>query len=336
MSMLSRGPQIDEFLKDLFLVLENTCDIVFFSHENMDPDAIGSIIGMIGFLEASFASKFNYLVFPPRISKLSRKVIDALQFNISTIETIPSTDFLPILVDSQNISNVIKNDEILSKSLQERSIIIDHHFAESSLTYRFGYIDSTSQSACEIIQSFFQARAIEPVEPFNRALLAGILYDSGFLKYAQNSTVHAVDQLLGTDFTLNDIRQMLNDSMDLSERIARLKAGIRCNLTKIGETVIATSEVSTFEASACRGLIGLGADIAMVLAQNKGEVRISARQTDDCHVQHGLNLAVIMQAIAPVIGGSGGGHELAAAANGTKDGAEGLKKAIKLIEQELG
>lgn len=334
--MLSRGTLTDVFLNDFFLVLENTWDIIFFSHDNMDPDAIGSIIGMIGFLETSSTSKFNYRVFPPKISKLSRKVLDALQFVMPTIETIPSDDFLPILVDSQNVSNVIKNDENASKGLQERAIIIDHHFAESGLNFRLGCIDSTSQSTCEIILSFFQARGIVPAEPFNRALLAGILYDSGFLKYAKNSTVHAVDQLLGTNLEINDVRQILNDTMDLSERIARLKAGIRCNLIKKGETVIASSEVSTFEASACRGLIGLGADIALVLAQNKGDVRISARQTDECHVQHGLNLAAIMQAIAPIMGGSGGGHALAAAANGTKDGVEGLKKAIKMIEQELG
>jgi bifunctional oligoribonuclease and PAP phosphatase NrnA len=326
--------QFAPFLKDFFLAIGNASEVVLISHENMDPDAIGSIAGIIDLLEDNLPPGTSLGVYPDSVSKLSRKLLDTWQINLPFIQDLPHSEFLPVLLDTQNASTVLKSSTDDVEKLQARSIIIDHHQSQG-IPSRMSLIASDVQANCEIIVSLYQALGKLPRSPANRALLSGILFDSNSLRYARNSTIRAVALLLESGLDLEEFKGMMTDTMDVSERIARLKAGMRSTMVHVGNAVIVSSEVSTFEASACRGLIGLGADIALVLAEKKGEVRISARQTGECHKAYHVNLANIMRSIAGTIGGTGGGHELAAAANGLKDGASGLKEAIKAIEDTI-
>jgi nanoRNase/pAp phosphatase (c-di-AMP/oligoRNAs hydrolase) len=334
MQLPADDSQLASFLKEFFLAIEKASELVLISHENMDPDAVGSIAGIIDLIEGIAPRDASIGVYPPSVSKLSRKMLDTWQIDLPFIQTLPASDFLPIMLDTQNAATVLKASTDGIEALQARSIIIDHHQAQG-LPSRLSLIDSNVQANCEIVVSLYQALGKLPRSPTNRALLGGILFDSSSLRYARNGTIRAVNALLESGLNLEDFKGLMVDAMDVSERIARLKAGTRCTLTRAGNAVIASSAVSTFEASACRGLIGLGADIALVLAENKGEVRISARQTADCHKAYRVNLASIMQSIAGTMGGTGGGHELAAAASGSRDGASGLKEAIKAIEDTI-
>ncbi len=331
MQLTPDGSQIVTFLKEFFRVVANSQNIVLMSHENMDLDAVGSIAGIIDLIDGVAPRGASIGVFPPSVSKLSRKWLDAWQIALPFVQALPAVDFLPILLDTQNTNTVLKDGSPSIEAMQTRSIIIDHH-QNQGLPSRLSFIDSDVQANCEIVVNMCRALGKMPRPQANRALLAGILFDSGNLRYARNGTIRAVNALLDSGLVIEEFRGLLTEAMDVSERIARLKAGMRCSLTRISDVVVASSEVSTFEASACRGLIGLGADISIVLAGNKGEVRISARQTGECHKAHRVNLASIMHSIAGTIGGTGGGHELAAAASGSRDGAKGLKEAIKAIE----
>nr|MDO8118904.1 DHHA1 domain-containing protein [Candidatus Sigynarchaeota archaeon] len=322
---------IDSFLKDFSHVIAKSPEIVLISHENMDPDAVGSIAGIMGLVEGVAPRGASIKVFPPSVSKLSRKLLDTWQIALPFIQALPDSDFLPIMLDTQNIATVIKTTPLNVEALQSRSIIIDHH-QNQGLPSQLGFIDSNVQANCEIVVNMYRVLGKPLGFPINRALLAGILFDSGNLRYARNVTIRAVASLLDSGLDIADFKGLMVETMDISERIARLKAGMRCSLIRIGDVIIASSEVSTFEASACRGLIGLGADISIVLAENKGDVRISARQTGECQKAYRVDLASIMHSISETIGGTGGGHELAAAASGSKNGASALKEAIKAIE----
>ncbi len=334
MQLPADDKQFVSFLKDFFLAIEKASEIVLISHENMDPDAIGSIAGIIDLIEGVTPRGTSIGVYPPSVSKISRRLLDTWQIDLPFLQALPVSDFLPIMLDTQNAATVLKAATNDIETLQARSIIIDHHQAQG-LPSRLCLIASDVQANCEIVVNLYQTLGKLPRLPINRALLGGILFDSSSLRYARNGTIRAVNALLESGLNLEDFKGLMVDAMDTSERIARLKAGMRCTLTRTGNAVIASSEVSTFEASACRGLIGLGADIALVLAENKGEVRISARQTAECHKTYRVNLASVMQSIAGIMGGTGGGHELAAAANGSRDGANGLKEAIKAIEDTI-
>lgn len=327
----TNNPLIASFLKDFFLEVERASSIVLISHDNMDPDAIGSIVGIIDLIKNVIPGSKTIGVHPPSISKLSRRLLDTWNIDLPFVTDLPASDFLPVLLDTQNVATTIKASAGEIEALQARCVIVDHHQPQG-LTSRLSLITSDVQANCEIVIQFFQVLEKQPNSIAANALMAGIWFDSSSLRYARESTVRCVNFLLDTGVRIEDFKGMMNEPMDISERIARLKAGMRCTLTRAGNVIIATSEVSTFEASACRGLIGLGADIAMVLAESKGEARISARQTAECHKTYKINLASIMRSIAGTLNGTGGGHELAAAASGPGDGATSLKEAIKNIE----
>lgn len=327
----SGGTRLASFLEGFFRVVAESQEIVLISHENMDLDAVGSIAGVLDLIDAVAPRGASICVYPPSVSKLSRKWLDAWQISLPFVQELPAVEFLPIMLDAQNASTVLKGSSPGIEALQARSIIIDHH-QDQGLPSRLSLIDNKVQANCEIVVAMYQALGKVPGARVNRALMAGVLFDSANLRYARNGTIRVVNTLLDSGLAIEEFRGLMSESMDVSERIARLKAGMRCSLTRLSDVILAASEVSTFEASACRGLISLGADISVVLAENKGDVRISARQTGECHKAHGVNLATVMRGIAGTIGGTGGGHELAAAASGSRDGARGLKEAIKAIE----
>ncbi|MFX1264814.1 MAG: DHHA1 domain-containing protein, partial [Promethearchaeota archaeon] len=124
---------------------------------------------------------------------------------------------------------------------------------------------------------------------------------------------------------------------DRSERIARLKAAGRLNVHTFDDWIIATTKVKAFEASACRGLIDLGADVAIVGGVTaNGEVRLSSRSTRDFSTMTGVNLGTdVMEPLGELIGGEGGGHANAAGANGTRNRDDALERSIELIRAAL-
>ncbi|MFX0099395.1 MAG: bifunctional oligoribonuclease/PAP phosphatase NrnA [Candidatus Hodarchaeota archaeon] len=324
--------RVKDFFQELLLLLDEHDTIVFISHDNMDPDAVGSILGMVGLLEQTCSMEFSWVVFPDTISKLSKNLLEATNIDLEMVEKLPKDDFLPILLDVQNIGTLLDDDPGIVKDIQSRAVIIDHHQPEDNLDSRLKFIDNDAQSNCELIFYLYEYNGASLKPPCSFALLAGILYDSGFFRFTNNRTLKASTSILESGVEIEDVRRILRVKMDVSERIARLKAGSRVEYVKIGSVVIAYSNVSMYEASACRGLVSLGADIALVLAEKDGQIRISARQTEECLRSYDVNLGIVMQEVGEFIGGTGGGHDMAAAANGTTDGPGGLKKAIKIIE----
>jgi len=298
----------------------------------MDPDAIGSIVGLSQLIEEMVPANRAIKVFPSAISKVSRKLLASLGLELEFVDDLSSDGMLPVLLDIQQLRGSTGDSEA---TWQPFSVIIDHHQEKPDLVCALKFLDANVQSNCEIVYKFYKSLGITPHEPSASALLAGLLADSGFLRYGENSTIAAAFELLQTGIEVGSVRRMITERMDMPERMARLKAGNRVTIAKVGDILIASSEVSSFEASACRGLIGLGADVAVVLSETKHEVRISARQNDDVRAEFGVNLAEIMQSVGDTIGGSGGGHVVAAAANGTVNGKEGLAQAAELVERVI-
>ncbi|MHA2193127.1 MAG: DHHA1 domain-containing protein [Candidatus Thorarchaeota archaeon] len=124
---------------------------------------------------------------------------------------------------------------------------------------------------------------------------------------------------------------------DRSERIARLKAAGRLQVHNMNNWIVATSKIGAYEASACRAMIEIGADVAIVAGKtSKGVVRFSSRSNRHFSSETGVNLGTdVMEHIGKIIGGEGGGHANAAGANGTKNRSEGMAKAIELLQSAI-
>jgi nanoRNase/pAp phosphatase (c-di-AMP/oligoRNAs hydrolase) len=166
-------------------------------------------------------------------------------------------------------------------------------------------------------------------------LLTGLIFDTRRFYFADVLTLQAAIKLIKYGADYEQCIKALLMRPDRSERIARLKAAGRVNLYTIGDWVIVTSKINAFEASVCRALIDMGADVAIVGGiPSKDVARISSRSTREFSTATAINLGKdVMEPLGDIIGGKGGGHANAAGANGTKCLEEAIIKSVELIRK---
>jgi len=135
-----------------------------------------------------------------------------------------------------------------------------------------------------------------------------------------------------------ELLQGLEIRMDLSERIARLKAAARLKIYRVGDWLIAVSRLSSFQSSSARSLVTLGAHVAIVGGESENGITVSFRALRDFIEATGINLGKDIAArIGSEFGGHGGGHSSAAKAYCVKGSLEEiLRRCVELIEEKLG
>jgi hypothetical protein len=161
-------------------------------------------------------------------------------------------------------------------------------------------------------------------------------YPLPVLRLARLEEFEALVKLLRTGARMDEVLALIETPQDLSERVACLKAASRATIYKLDEIYVAFSRVHSHEAAACRGLIKLGADIAVVAAEKRDEIRISSRGRQS---MAGLvDLAEIFKGLGEIIGGTGGGHDLAGSANGSdaKSRDSAFRYILKALEERTG
>ncbi|MHA1408979.1 MAG: DHH family phosphoesterase [Candidatus Odinarchaeia archaeon] len=302
-------------------------------HENGDPDAIGSSIALSEILRKKYNCKIQILF--ESINKVSSKIIDYLGLNMENyVDFEGDFDYL-FLVDTNNLIQLgdvlYKPDKLNKKSV----IIIDHHPPHKDIN-EFSYyhfIDPSYSSTCEILYRIGEEIGFNFSRTVKFLLLAGMIYDSRHFILANKQTFKMAYTLLDDEISYKEIINLLNQSKDKSEKIARLKTAKRAEFYEIDDKwILAISYVSSFEASASRALVDLGADIAVVIGTERDKLRISARSTNQFYDATSFHLGKdLMENIGPIIKGKGGGHSTAAGCNGTGSVEDVVKKIFKII-----
>ena len=160
-----------------------------------------------------------------------------------------------------------------------------------------------------------------------------MIFDTRRFFYADSETLAAAIELIEAGAEYEKCVKSLLIKPDRSERIARLKAAGRVKVHLIGDWIVAISKIKAFEASACRGLIELGADVAIVGGSPSTDVvRFSSRSTRDFYEKTGVSLGSdLMEPLGQLIEGEGGGHANAAGANGKKNFEKAMDRSVELI-----
>ena len=271
--------------------------------------------------------------------------------------------------DCKNYDNIILvetsvPEQLVSVKNLRADIIIDHHPQGKLVSQaKYFYIDENAKSAAQIIflilkelgnmtaqsagkgdmaarsagKDNITAKQVLIDKKIATAIACGIVADSAHLRLAGITELEIRIELLKTGISLQDILTIIESPSDASEHTACLKAAMRMEVWKIGDALVAISRVVSHEAAACRGLIRLGADVAVVVAEREKEVRISSRGKNWIK-DKGVDLSVIFKGVGEIIGGSGGGHDLAGSANGPDRKA--IKKAtlhvVHALEEKFG
>lgn len=274
-------------------------NILYVCHRNADPDAVGSaytlaeaVGGTIGVVDDC--------------NRVAANLIDKLDIPVVLCPN-PDDYDITVVVDTSTRGQL--NDLKL-----EKFCLIDHHSTTALLDDAEFYIHEETTSTVEIIFRILNAAGI-PISPkMGLAMITGIITDTGHLKHANSSTFKTLSGIMevsGVDY-FDALELMAATPQDISIRIAMLKAAMRCEVERVGDCLIATTNVSSFGGAAASMLTNIGADIAFVGSVKDGSsVRVSGRAKRDM-ILSGVNLGKLMEDVGDKYNGTGGGHSGAA------------------------
>ncbi len=320
-------------LQDFFNRFQNKKIILSF-HKNGDPDALGSAVALREILKQKYNCQVNIIF--DSVSKISTLLLEEVKLKLSELTDFKDKYDYIILLDTNNPAQL---GEIGLNIVKDKIVLIDHHLPHSEITEfsAFHLIKPEYPATSQIIFEIGECFNVNLSYASSFLLLAGIIYDSRYFTLINSGTFLAAYKLAKTGLDYGRILYLLNPLKDRSEKLARLKAVKRMDLYEAGEWIIALSKLGSFEASASRALVQLGADIAIVANISKANVRISGRSSQEFFKKTGINLAKdLMEPIGPIINGQGGGHSTAAGCNGTANGEEALEKIKEILAEKLG
>ena len=327
----------DEKRLNIKPLISSAQKVLILGHHNADPDAVCSMIAFRNML-LNINHEAICTLACDDVSRLSKQILGIFAPDVEILEHVEGEYDLVVVLDSNSRLQLGSQfGEYLDNP--SRVVVIDHHAENPDIGEISSHVlvDSTTSSTCELLIHLFDELKIKPDEPTANLLLCGILFDTRRFFYAKRSTLTAAIHLIdsGADYQACISSLVIRPSR--SERIARLKAAGRLVVHNIDKWVIVTAKIGAFEASSCRGLIELGADVAIVGGKPSSDiVRISSRSTKEFYESTGIKLgADVMSKLGEIIGGTGGGHPNAAGANGRKNRKEALLKSVELIKTAI-
>ena len=318
-------------------LLSTTNDVLILGHHNADPDAVCAMV----------AFSHLYKVLNPEgkatlacddTSRLANQVLSKLAPDTEILgETDREYEFVVVLDTNSPLQLGPKFEKHVADP--SKVMIIDHHEENPQIHEIADHtmVMSDRSSACEVLIELYLQLEVPITKLTADLLMTGMLFDTRRFFYADQKTLEAAVGLIKSGADYNACVRALIIRPDRSERIARLKAAGRLSIHNVSEWVIVTAKIGAYEASACRGLIELGADVAIVGGKpSKGSVRISARSTQEFYKVTEINLGSdVMEPIGNVIEGKGGGHPNAAGANGKRGRTKALARSVELIREAV-
>ncbi|MHA1506693.1 MAG: DHH family phosphoesterase [Candidatus Asgardarchaeia archaeon] len=315
-------------------LMERSKKVVILIHRNADPDALCSAYALYNLLSKKFP-EVEIFINADGFSSLSKKIIK--EFRVPIESKLPLLPDVVFVLDASNMTQL----GTLGKLYDPKRIpfiVIDHHNPpeEGLSIFDFAYVEPSFVATSELVFLLGKEMGITPEPELATLLITGIVYDSRRLFYVDEVTFEVMRELMQDGGDYRKALVLLQQKMDQSEKIARLKSAQRAKILKIGEWIIAYSNVSSYEASACRALIDLGADLAIVLSERKNEVRISVRSTNKFYNETGIHVGKdLLSPLGEIVEGEGGGHATAGGLNGKKNGKKALRKIIETLRNRI-
>ncbi len=318
-------------------LLTESLNPLILGHQNADPDAICSMIAMRD-LYLAIRPEGKATLVCDDVSRLANQVLSHFSIDVTYSDFSEDTHDLVILLDTNSEFQLGPRVRTLLTD-PARTVAIDHHEVNSELSSiaQHQIVDSNTSSTCELVIGLYDDLDVPISSTMANLLLTGMLFDTRrFFHSGRDSFLMAV-KLIDAGANYDSCIRSLIIKPDRSERIARLKAAGRLQVHNMNDWIVAISKIGAYEASACRAMIEIGADVAIVAGKtSKGVVRFSSRSTRHFSSETGVNLGTdVMEHIGKIIGGEGGGHANAAGANGTKNRSEGMTKALELLQSAI-
>ena len=207
--------------------------IVLLCHQNADPDAFCSSYALHSLFKRLRPHLRVEVCSSNGLSKLSKSIQRAIPMEFTKSPNIDDADVL-FMLDTNTIHQLGEFGVRVKKS-GSPVIIIDHHAAhlkDDDVTAELEIVNENASSTCEIVFQIFKDAGIPILKEEAFAILTGIVFDSGRLTRARGETFRILFELIELGSDVDSVMQLLSDPMDVSERVARLKAAQRSKIIK--------------------------------------------------------------------------------------------------------
>ena len=324
--------------KDILHVLEDTkaSFVLLLCHRSADADAICSAYALQGLLKRFLPDVVFEIGCPQGVNKPAKQLFEHMPIAVNLKPNIESAETI-VLLDMNTVEQLDEIADVIKKSSAPK-IIIDHHApnAESMQICKVCIVDEKAAANCELVYRLFSQAEVEPNLNEAKALFVGIAFDTRHFALANSSTFEILAKLVATGIDVQPTLALFAQPIELSERVAKLKACKRAKIVKVEGWIIALSHVSAYQASAAKALVDLGAHMAAVAGKKNGKVELSLRCTRQFNELAGVHLGVdIATPLGEFLGGVGGGHAMASGVSGKGEIQQALKQCLVLIKQKI-
>jgi nanoRNase/pAp phosphatase (c-di-AMP/oligoRNAs hydrolase) len=319
-----------------FKKVENLRHVLIVTHRNADVDAYASAYGISHILKRLNSKCVISVAAPDGLGALAKVVHSEYPVDLAPSPSFSEQDMV-IIVDTGH--SKLLSDWVEPIKLAECSkVLIDHHPHSESVRQLVDHllVDETATSTSEIIVSIFEAKHLKIPQKVAEVLLLGLMTDTAGLNIAECMTLENAAKLCRCGATLSKARQMLKVKRDISEKIARLKAGQRLKIYRLEDWILAITNVGSYQASAARALIDLGADVALALGEVDDEVRGSLRATQEFCEESGIHLGIdVAEKVGEALKGAGGGHSGAASFTVRRTLNEAAERILLILAKKI-
>ncbi len=298
-------------------------------HSLGDVDAVASAFALSRLVKDSQVRRID------SVNSQARKVWGRLNLKLEPFRENELAAFENLILVDVSTPTLLGNMEKEIARFGGNLIAIDHHSHNHPIHGKI-YCDPGRSSCCEVVYDIYK-EARKKIDRGTAAFLAlGIISDTAYFKSATKSAIIALGECLRNSvMELQEFYDLLSVREDPSEIIALVEAVKRAKLERLGDVVIAESQVSAFELRSAAALVQLGIDFAVVVNQKEGKISAVKART---HMLRKLNVGRMMDEAARHCHGSGGGHEMVGGAN-FLHGLDAFMAADKLmarVREEVG
>ncbi len=314
--------------------------VLLLTHSGCDVDSLGSAAALHFSLHGKALTTIGV---PERINTGAKALAEKLSIPYTLNPSFSGFD-AAVCLDFNELEMLggLKGDFLAFKG---EKFLIDHHSKNKNTlsgntppiaSLKNSGVSEKAVSATEVVYGLLKASKLRVPQKALVCIACGIITDSSSFLVADHETFSIMSEIMRkAKMPYREIVSLFRAELDISQKIAALKAARRCRVFKSGESLIAVSDVGAFEADAAATLVRIGADVAFCGDADAGKIRVSGRANSNWVAKHGIDLAKdVFGRLPSFFPGTGGGHPGAAGFNGTANEiGPVLLKCAELVHQ---
>jgi nanoRNase/pAp phosphatase (c-di-AMP/oligoRNAs hydrolase) len=297
---------------------------VLITHRRADRDSLCAALGLRALLGAGSVCT------PSGIEKPARQLRDLASESFHDGQ-LPDEYDQAVVLDAPSTERISPIDP-------DSVLLIDHHEPDDLVSRAdTSLVDTEAGATTELVARMALSAGWEIPPDAALPLLVGLIDDTECLRDSGPQTVMIAARLFeAVDDRATVLPELLAESVGRDERIASATSVLRSHGYRAGDLFVAFSEVGAHEGTAAERLRSAGVDLAIVCSGQNGEIRVTARGSDQLADRISLGDA-LLPALAAEFGGDGGGHAGAGTATLPTDDVDTVFETVReIVASELG